>query len=64
MEYILALIVDNYCGVPENGSQTGSWIQDDFEIVQISTVPAFACRVDVVLQNISSPGIVDSDLGI
>ena len=65
MVIILALIEDHDALASVlNSSQTGGWIQDDFEIVQISRVPTFACRVGVLLQNISSPEMVDSNLRI
>ena len=49
-----------------NGSESGSWMQDNSEMMQISAAPAivaFARRVGIFFQNISGTKMIDSDLG-
>jgi len=58
------LIIDTYNIVlTSDGSEAGSRVQVDLEIVQISMAPAIlARRVNVLLQNIFRSEMIDSDL--
>ena len=62
-----ALIVDtDDIVVGSNGSESGSWSQDNSEMMQISAAPAIvasARRVGILFQNISGTKMIDSDLG-
>jgi len=61
-----ALIEDINGVIVDCGSNTGVFIQDDTQAIQIPLVPstpALSARVGVLLQNVSAPDIIDSDLG-
>jgi len=57
IEYINGVIVN--CG-----SKTGIFSQDDTQVTEIPLVPSIvSARISVLLQNVSAPDVIDSDLG-